>query len=160
MVGLNLAGAGTFDAVRNVMTTRPPPRIVLVAIRMSNAQIAEALRLDVRGVLLKEEPVESLLACIRKVSAGDRWVEFESYQRAVRAVLTRQSGPAVLGQPLSERQSEIARLVGRGMPNREVAEQLSLTESTVKAHLYQAFKKLGVRSRTELALLARDVGVG
>ena len=67
---------------------------------------------------------------------------------------------ANLGSPLSQRERKLVMLVARGLRNRDIAAELGITEGTVKVYLHAIFEKLGVANRTELALRAKQVGLG
>jgi DNA-binding NarL/FixJ family response regulator len=129
----------------------PPVRLVLLTAELEVDEALRACRLGVRGVLLKEMADRFLVPCIRKVHAGDRWLERHSISRAMDALLQREVGGRELASTLTPRECELVRWVGSGLPNREIAKQLSISEGTVKIHLHRIYKKLRVPSR--LALL-------
>ena len=88
--------------------------------------------------------------------AGGQWIERELLDRALDLSV---SGAAARPDPLSEltpKERAVVGLVAQGLRNRAIAEELGLTEGTVKVYLHRIYEKLGVSSRTELAILARD----
>ncbi|MGW4209095.1 response regulator [Lentzea sp. NPDC004789] len=113
-----------------------------------------ALKAGARGYLLKDTSPEDLVAAIHKVAAGQTVLGGPVAARLVAEVV----GPraAFPGQELlSARESDVAALVGTGASNREIAARLYITEGTVKNHVSSALRKLGLRDRTQLALVVR-----
>ena len=118
-------------------------------------RLIEALSLGVQGIVLKESAQDRLLTCLDEVVRGGRWIEPSLLHEALD--LKMRPGDRTLLATLSPREKTIAELVSRGLRNREIALQLSLTEGTVKVYLHRIYERLGVASRTELALRMREV---
>ena len=133
-----------FEVLQELRARRTSCRVVLLADRVSEAELVEAARLGAKGVVPKTTG-DRLILCVRKVHAGAGWIEGVSSDRPDRNV----HGPH---NRLTPRQIEIAILVADGLTNAEVAEQLAITEGTVKAHLHILYRKLGIEGRLELAL--------
>ncbi|TDE41724.1 response regulator transcription factor [Nonomuraea mesophila] len=109
------------------------------------------LRAGARGYLLKDTPPHELVAAIRKAARGETVLGGVAAERVVAEL---QRAPAVrdLAEELSEREREVAVLVGQGATNREIARRLFITEGTVKNHISSILRKLRLRDRTQLAL--------
>jgi LuxR family transcriptional regulator, maltose regulon positive regulatory protein len=86
-------------------------------------------------------------------------VEKRSFSRALEHLLRREAGMQRLAGRLSERELQVMRLCAQGLSNNDIAQSLSLTEGTVKAHLHSAYRKLGVEGRTELTRYAHENGL-
>jgi two-component system nitrate/nitrite response regulator NarL len=159
LVDLELGGDSGLQVIRD-LRGRTSTRFVIMANAVSDEQAIEALRLGVRGVLLKNLPSELILKCLRKVHSGGRWMENTSSGRALDRLLIMSEGGNGNGNRhstgLSPRELEIARLVGTGLRNRAIAERLTITEATVKIHVHNIFVKMNVRSRVDLALRVRE----
>jgi len=130
----------------------------VVLLRTPNPQsIIESFRAGARGVFCRADSFKSLSKCIRAVHQGRIWVSNEDLEYLLEA-LTHLNPTQLLcptGIPLvTRREEDIVRLVAEGMKNREIAEQLHLTDHTVSNYLYRIFEKLGVSSRVELVLYA------
>jgi DNA-binding NarL/FixJ family response regulator len=137
---------------------RYPTQVILLTGVAEEREIAEALELGARGVVLKDRAVEDLLKCIREVRAGRRWIDEEVLDRVVNLIT--QSITKGRAEPvLSRRELEIVQLVVRGFQNKEIATSLSISEETVKTNLRSIFQKLSVRGRMELANWAREHGL-
>jgi two-component system NarL family response regulator len=111
-----------------------------------------ALRLGAKGVVQKRFAIETLMMAVRSVAEGMVWMP-----PTVQTEFARQESSS--GKELTPRESEIVRYVASGLRNIEVAERLSITESTVKTHLNNIFQKLGLRDRLELTHYAIKTGM-
>jgi DNA-binding NarL/FixJ family response regulator len=125
--------------------------IVLTATESIETGIT-ALRLGARAVVYKRCAIETLVTAIRAVAEGQVWLPPD-----LQAAFIQQDNS--LTKRLTARESEIVRLVATGMRNAEVAERLSLSENTVKAHLTNIFQKLAIRDRLELVHYAIRAGL-
>jgi DNA-binding NarL/FixJ family response regulator len=115
--------------------------------------------LTVRGVVLKEMSPDSLLTCVRKVRAGEQWLEKQAVGRLLNKLVRQEMGHRQMSRGLTPREIEIVRLAAEGMPTRQIAQRLVVTEGTVKVHLHNIYEKLQVEGRLGLALLARKQGL-
>jgi DNA-binding NarL/FixJ family response regulator len=134
----------------------PPTRVVVLTEELSGEEALQLLRLDVGGVVLKEMAPEFLVQAIRKVHAGERWLERQSFGQAVDKLMRRAAGEREASALLTPRELEIARLVGRGFRNAAIAQRLNIGVGTVKGHLHKIYEKLKITSRLELALYTRE----
>jgi len=126
--------------------------VLVLAGRLSQAESIELVRQGVAGILLKDEPIEALLECVRQVLRGGAWVDRRTLEALLRP--DRQSGASE--SRLSEREREVLRAVARGLANKEIAARLGLSESTVKAVVRRLFDKTGVRNRSQLVRVALE----
>jgi two-component system, NarL family, nitrate/nitrite response regulator NarL len=136
-----------------------PTRVVLLTAHLDESRLVEAVRLGVAGIVLKEMAPRLLVECVRKVHAGEKWLERQSVARAMDRVLRRESDLQQISRILTPREIEIVRLVTEGLRNREIAERLTITEGTVKIHLHNIYEKLGVSGRPQLILFATRQGI-
>jgi len=133
--------------------------VILLTASLDDHRLLEAVKAGVNGVVLKEGAEDILLQCLDAVRAGKRWIEKELLERALDLSLKGGRRPDPLGA-LAARERAIVRLVAQGRRNREIADDLGMTEGTVKVYLHNIYQKLGVENRTELAVLATDMGQG
>lgn len=136
-----------------------PSRIVLLTAHIDEPKLLEAVRLDVAGVVLKEMAPRLLVECVRKVHAGEKWLEKHSVARAMERMVRRESELKRLSRLLTPRELEIVRLAAEGLRNREISGRLTITEGTVKIHLHNIYEKLGVTGRPQLILYATREGL-
>ena len=134
-------------------------RIVLLTAHVDEQNLLDAVRLNVAGVVLKEMAPRLLVECVRKVHAGEKWLEKHSVSRAMDRMVKRENELQRLSRLLTPRELEIVRLAAEGLRNREIADRLTITEGTVKIHLHNIYEKLGVTGRHQLILYATRDGI-
>ena len=130
-------------------------RVVLLTAAIDDAQLLEAKALKVQGIVLKNSDPAYLLDCLESVRDGRNWIDPELATR-VRRLGARVGRRAAL----APRERQLIGFVRTGMRNREIAEELGVTEGTVKAYLHAIFEKLGIGNRTELAIRADEFLAG
>lgn len=155
-------------ATRALRELAPQCRILLLTTFDDNEYVFEGLRAGAAGYLLKDTPSDKLAEAIRTVARGDSFLQ-PSIAAKVVAEFARLSAlppkpqatpaPPALVEPLSERELAILRYLSRGDSNKEIATALYLSEGTVKNHITNILGKLGVRDRTQAALVARERGL-
>jgi two-component system nitrate/nitrite response regulator NarL len=148
-----------FAVLQEMRKDRLPTRVVLLVAELGDEQLMEATRLGVKGVVLKEMASRLLLQCVRKVHAGETWVERRTAARALETLLRREAGARDIARILTAREIEIVRLAATGLANKEIAETLSVAEGTIKTHLHNIYEKLHVKSRLELLLHCKEKGI-
>ena len=96
---------------------------------------------------------------VRRVHGGEQWIERETVTRAFKTVLERESASTDAEAALTPRELEIVKMVAKGLRNKAIAEQLAISEGTVKVHLHNIYQKLNVDGRLELVLCAQEKGL-
>ena len=146
---------GGIDATRQITSRWSEAKVIVLSIREDLETVKAALKAGARGYVSKGVIAGELIDAVRKVLNGGSYVSPELAARllTVPESIGGQSLDAAVG-PLSEREHDLLRLVGQGLSNLEIATRLGLAENTVKHQLTPLFRKLGVRNRTEAALLA------
>jgi len=134
-------------------------RTVLLTAELDQEQLAEAVRLGVRGLVLKELAPSLLVQCIREVHAGELWLEKRSVSMALERLLQGEAGKLDAAKVLTPREIEIVKQVATGLHNTEVATRLFISEGTVKVHLHNIYEKLGLNSRLKLSRYAEQKGL-
>lgn len=163
LLDFTMHALGGLDTVRELSTLFPPVHTLLVTAVAGKDDIIGALQLGAHGVILKQSATDLLLKSIHTLMAGHYWVGRESVAdlvetlRQVTAAVERDGRPRKFG--LTDRELEVISKVVAGYANREIAQEFSITEKTVKHHLTNIFDKLGVSSRLELALFAIHHGL-
>jgi two-component system, NarL family, nitrate/nitrite response regulator NarL len=147
-------------AVLRELKGRPhKTRVVILAATLTEEEMLEAIRLDVRGIVLKEMAPRLLVECIRKVHGGGQWLEKTIAGAALDRLARREGSLRELSGVLTPREMEIAGSIGAGLSNKEIADVLFISEGTVKTHLHRIYEKLHIHGRLELGLYARDRGL-
>ena len=142
--------------LRDLRREKLPTKVVLLAAVLEEEEVLEALRLDVRGMVLKELAPQMVVQCVRKVHAGERWLEKHAVTRVVDSLLRREAGEREAANVLTPREIEMVGMVARGLRNKEMSERLAISEGTVKIHLHHIYRKLKVENRVELILYAQS----
>lgn len=155
VLDLHIPRGNGLEILRVLRSEKLPTKVVMLTAELEEDEIVEALRLGVRGVVLKELAPQLLVECIRKVQAGEQWLDKHLSNWALEALLRRESTGRAGSGTLSPREIEIVRMVVGGLRNRELAERLGVSEGTIKIHLHNIYKKLKVHSRLELVLHAQ-----
>ena len=142
--------------LREMQKEKLPTRVVILTAALDEDEVLEAIRLGVQGVVLKEMPARLLVQCVRKVHAGEKWLETHSVRLALERLLKHETATRQIAKILTPREIEIVRMVSDGLRNKLIAERLYVSEGTIKVHLHSIFEKLSVKSRIELARYVLD----
>jgi two-component system nitrate/nitrite response regulator NarL len=129
-------------------------RIFIVTAGMSDAESVRALGLGVCGIFLKHSSPAVLAGAIRKVMAGETWVDQRCIQALVQAVERTEDREE--RRRLSERERAVLKSVSEGLSNKEIAQRLGISEASVKSALQQLFMKTAVRTRSQLVRVALE----
>ena len=154
ILDVRMPGQSGVDVLRELRRQGDQRPVVLLTADLSDQALIDAVELGVNGIILKEGAQNLLVTCLDHVANGRKWIDREVMERALTLTL-RGSAPTGLAR-LSRREQQISRLVAQGRRNRDIAAELGITEGTVKVRLHRIYEKLGVGSRTELAILAME----
>lgn len=129
-------------------------RVLMVTAGMTDAECVKALDAGAHGIFLKHSSPGLLADAIRKVMAGETWLD----AACVQALVESARHPQRPGQdrPFTEREKQVMRGVLEGLSNKEIGVRLNISESSVKAALQQLFQKTGVRTRSQLVRIALE----
>jgi two-component system nitrate/nitrite response regulator NarL len=162
LLDLDLGGENGVDLLQDVLAADPAARVlVLTGVRDPEVH-RRALIEGALGVVPKEQAAAVLLAAIRKVHAGEAWVDrsmVASLLQEARQARRREDPEAPKIASLTGREREIIGLVAQGNGTRRIAERLGISEKTVRNHLVSVYSKLDVSDRLELAIYAVRHGV-
>jgi two-component system, NarL family, response regulator LiaR len=139
-------GIAATEAIRAEL---PEVEVVALTSVLEDASVTGAIRAGASGYLLKDTKAEELCRAIKGAAAGQVQLAPEAAARLMREVRVPENP-----EKLTERETEILKCVARGQANKEIARDLFVEERTVKSHVTSILRKLGVKSRTQAALLA------
>jgi DNA-binding NarL/FixJ family response regulator len=146
--------AGTVDAIPELVRRAPRAKLIVQVVESDESHTVELYRRGVRGVVPRSISPDLLIKCVRKIAAGETWIDNQSVSwviEAYRAQATSLTNPR--SQPkLSKKELAIISCITRGMRNKEIAYQIGTTEQVIKNYLRKVYDKLGVSDRLELAL--------
>jgi DNA-binding NarL/FixJ family response regulator len=152
------------EATRRITQSNgdPPIRVLMLTTFDLDEYVYDALRAGASGFLLKDVPADQLVDGIRLVAGGEALLAPSVTRRLIeefsKGPRTRQEKPAAL-EELTPRELEVFTLIARGMSNHEIAEELVVSETTVKTHVARVLMKLGVRDRVQAVVLAYESGL-
>ena len=144
------------DAARDILRGSPRTKAILLTMHTEDPYVLEALRAGVSGYVLKTQAALDLIQAIREVTRGAIYLSPGVSKTVVDAYRNKSDLPP---DPLSPREREVLQLVAEGMSNTELAEMLWVAPQTVKFHLSNIYRKLGVANRTEASWWAQLHGL-
>jgi DNA-binding NarL/FixJ family response regulator len=148
-----------FDVTREIMASRSKPRVIIILDSNKSTMVVEAFRAGASGIFSRDQSSELLCKSIQAVHKGQVWasskelhfvIEALSATPSVRSISVRATGL------LTKREEGVVHLVAEGMTNRDISQELKLSEHTVRNYLFRIFNKVGTSNRLELALYAID----
>lgn len=163
VLDIRMPGHDGFAVLRQLKSLRgraPSTRVVILAVTLSENELLDAIRLGVRGIVLKEMAPRLLVECIRKVHAGGQWMEQNMAGQALDKLARNEAAEREVASLLTAREVEISRMIAGGLSNKEIAAKLFISEGTVKTHLHHIYEKLALHGRLELGFFVRDKGLG
>jgi len=141
-----------FEAVRG---TAFNARVLMVTAGMGDAETLRIMELGASGIFLKHSPPSQLVDVIHRVVGGEVWLDAKAL-RSMLAGSHDRSAHARPSTPITPRERSVLKGVFEGLTNKEIADTISLSESSVKAALQQLFDKTGVRTRSQLVRIALE----
>jgi DNA-binding NarL/FixJ family response regulator len=157
VMDLNMPGMSGIEATRGVLELVPEASVLILTISNDDARVVDAVRAGAQGYLLKDAPLEEIVAGIRAAAAGGSTIApriagaLIDHVRSSSSKLNDRS-PAPPVPDLSRREREVLELVGEGCDNAEIAHRLYLSQSTVKNHVSRLLEKLGADNRVQAAV--------
>jgi NarL family two-component system response regulator LiaR len=145
------------EATHRIKELLPNTAVLVLSAYGYSPYVSSALEAGAGGYLLKNTPLRELMNAIRALPAGETVLERSIAEKLLRS-MTKSQGGVVEGASLSSRELEVLKLGAHGSSNKEISEQLSLSERTVQAHFTNIFTKLGVASRIEAIMKALKEG--
>jgi two-component system, NarL family, nitrate/nitrite response regulator NarL len=173
LLDLKMPGLDGLGTLQRLQAARNKTRVIVLTASDDKNEFVQAMKLGTSGIVLKQTATELLIKSIRKVHAGEIWLDSHTTAVVIRQFVANEEAPQPPPpppqmhhqqpssggrererSPLSQREREIVALVAQGFKNKEMAEKMFISEQTVKNHLHNIFDKLGVSDRLELALYA------
>ena len=150
LMDLSMPGMDGVTATERILAGNPGVHVLVLTSFSDQTRILDALAAGAEGYLLKHAEPETILSGIREIVSGGSPLD----PKAARVLLTNRQTPRP-GIRLTDREWEVLKMVGEGLPNKAIARRLGITERTVKAHLTSVYHQLGVTDRTQAALWAQ-----
>ena len=153
LLGGNMISAKS-DVISELVCRAPQLKIIAQSAEMDEFNTVELYRSGVRGIIPRSVSPALLVKCVRKIAAGETWIDNQSVNWVIKAYRSQTNGlSAPLDQPrLSSKELSIIACIAKGQRNKEIALNLGTTEQVIKNYLSKLYHKLGVSDRVELAL--------
>jgi two-component system nitrate/nitrite response regulator NarL len=155
LLDFDLGQRDGLDFMRVAEDLRFKGKVLLVTAGVNDADAASLIRQGIAGIFPKHNSPELLSAAIREVLSGKVWFERSQLQKIVGNAVSKENEPARSGR-LTERERQVLSFVFQGLANKEIADQLQVSESSVKGTLQQLFQKTGARARGQLVRIALE----
>jgi DNA-binding NarL/FixJ family response regulator len=155
VMDISMPGMNGLVATRQLKQLQPDAAIVTLTRHSDDAYLQELLRAGVSGYVLKQSAPAELIQAIRAAAAGGQYLDSSLTSRVTAGFLAREGKPlGKAGVTVSQRESDVLRLIASGYSNKEIAAQLNLSVKTIEAHKANAMRKLGLSGRIDIVKYA------
>lgn len=155
LMDLKMPGVNGVEATRRIRTEYPQVKVLVLTTYNDDEWVFDAIRAGASGYLLKDTPREKVLEAIRGTVSGQSFLDPAIAGKLIDQTASRQTEPATtITSKLTDRETDVLRLVAQGMNNAAIAGKLHLSEGTVRNHVSAIFAKLDVSDRTQAAIIA------
>lgn len=158
LMDLRMPEVDGVEAIKRIKTEKPDIKFIILTTYSDDEYIFKGIAAGARAYLLKDAPRDELFKAIRAVSRGESLIQPVVASRLLDK-LAELSNKTSSVEMLSEREIEVLNLMAKGASNKDIADQLSITQSTVKTHITSIFQKLDVTTRTEAVTTALKKGI-
>jgi len=149
------------EATRQIRTKYPEVKVLVLTTYADDEWVFDAIQAGASGYLLKDTPRDEIVKAIRGTVTGKTYLDPSVAGKVLGRASSHQTQPATLiTSKLTEREIEVLRLIAKGLSNADIADQLFLSEGTVRNHVSAILAKLGVSDRTQAAVIAIQHGLG
>jgi len=165
LMDVRMPGTDGIEATRQLTGRADGPRVIILTTFDLDEYVYDALRAGASGFLLKDVTAERLFDAVRVVAAGEALLApavtrrlISEFARLPPKAADKPASAAAIGE-LTQRETEVLRLLAEGLSNPEISDRLVVTEETVKTHVSRVLHKLGLRDRTQAVVLAYESGL-
>jgi DNA-binding NarL/FixJ family response regulator len=159
LLDIRMAGGDGLDALQAIKAAHANVSVIMLTTYDNPTYMARAVAGGASGYVLKGVGGEELLGALLAVSQGEMLLSAQDLTRSLRGVSREAANSGDLIKPLSDRELEVLRLLATGLPNREIASILFISEATVKTHVEHVIQKLGVSDRVQAVVWAARHGL-
>ena len=152
LLDMKMPGIDGWEVTRRLKKSNPQVKVIAVTAMYAEPMPTRVLQLGAMGYLTKESGAEEMIAAIRKVAKGEKYLSAEIAQKmAINSLAAVQGSPFDL---LSEREMQVMLMITSGMTVQDIADRLFLSSKTINGYRYRMFEKLGIKNDVELTFLA------
>ena len=155
LLDLNMPGAYGFSGLVLLRGQYPQVPVVMISAQEEAAVVSRSREFGASGFIPKSSPLETIQQAVRQVLDGDVWWPAEAFEAASVSVEAKAASAGLAS--LTPQQFRVLTMVCEGLLNKQIAFELNVSEATIKAHVTAIFRKLGVRTRTQAALLLQQM---
>lgn len=155
---VTMPGLDGIEVTRRLRAALPDVKVLILSIHAEPSRVRAAFEAGAWGYLPKTSAPEEIESAVHEVLASRFYISPSVARAAIAGALPGESRPPARAEALTARQLDIVRLVAEGLGNREIAEQLGVSVTTVRTHLNSVYEKLRLESRVELALYVAQTG--
>lgn len=159
ILDIRMPGEDGLAIAREMMAEKIPTRFILYTAEINEDQLMEAVRIGVKGIVLKVMNPQLLVQCVRKVHEGGQWIERRAARLSLEKLLVREAGAREMASLITPREIAILKLVAQGLRNKQIGEKLFISEGTVKVHIHNIYEKLQLNNRVALMRYAQEKGL-
>jgi DNA-binding NarL/FixJ family response regulator len=156
LMDLKMPGMAASDAIRVIRASWPNVKVIALTSYAEDGQVRDIMAAGAAGYILKDVTKSDFVTALRTVAGGQTWLHPLAQRSLVEQLRNRQADPLAL---LTQRERSVLDLIARGMSNRQIGDQLHLTEGTVKGYVSTILAKLKLEDRTQAALFAVQRGL-
>ena len=160
LLDLMMPKMGGVEATPHIIAACPSARVIILTSFGEDDQVIPAIRAGAQGYLLKDIPPHDLVQAVREAYQGKAQLHPDVARKLMSAVAAPPAAPPSPEPALTERELEVLRLIAQGLNNQQIAQQLTISEKTVKTHVSNILGKLHVDDRTQAAIYALKKGLG
>lgn len=159
LMDLEMPHKDGINAIKEIRQQQPRCKILVLTSYTDDRRVIAAIRAGANGYLLKTTMPDDLLRAIREVLLGQMPLDPEITSTVVRELKRPAETPATRPENLTKREIDVIRLIAKGYSNRQIAEELLISDRTVSTHVGRILKKLQLENRTQIALYALRKGL-
>lgn len=156
LLDVQMPGSGTIETILRVREVSPKTNVIILTAHNDDEVIRAVMRPGVAGYLLKDEAMETVVKAVRAVHLGAAWYSQSVANKFMQWQFGRE--PEIGDAKLSAREHDLLTLVARGWSNAKIARELSLSEQTIRNYTSALYEKIGVHTRVDAVIWARERG--
>ena len=158
LMDVKMPNVDGIEATRRIVQTMPAIRVLILTTLETDSQVIQALKAGASGYVLKDSAVAAIISSIIAVMSGER-VMASAVANRVLDMLTGTATPKEFYDGMTNREIEILKLLATGVPNKQIAYRLKISEKTVRNHVSNMYEKLGIYDRSQAVLYAVKKGL-